>query len=229
MPITIQDDMVEAALLLPEDQGKRFIAGLVLYGSVGIEPSESEPWFPMFVLCKDRIEMSTKAHEKGKRMAQARYGKKEQVDEPTADNTQASCTDENKHNAQATTSRMLGDTQASCTDSNKQHPKKEIEKEIENKKKEIKRKKKSAPPTVEEVAAYVAEHNYAYVDPETFVSYYASQGWKKANGQPLSDWKIACSGWNSRARNRGEPEVRSTASRAPMPDKYAAFSGEVTS
>ena len=88
---------------------------------------------------------------------------------------------------------------------------------------------KNHKPTVEEVAAYVAEHGLAHVNPETFVSYYASQNWKKANGQALSDWKIACSGWNSRARNRGEPQVKARDTASSLGGKYAAYSGEATS
>jgi hypothetical protein len=47
------------------------------------------------------------------------------------------------------------------------------------------------PPTVDEIRAYVTEKGYTF-DPETFHAYYDSQGWKKANGQPVSSWKGCC-------------------------------------
>ena len=228
--------MYEAAAMMTKNQGSEFLLALLHYGFTGEEPTGKHPWLPTFIACKSRIDMSKRARERAQNMANARYAKHDDTSKQPAEkpnDAQAECTSSvHEHDAQAecTSSVHEHDAQAECTSSvHEQHPEIEYENEIENKKKKIIKKKKSAPPTVEEVAAYVSEHNFTHVDPETFVSYYASQGWKKANGQALSDWKIACSGWNSRAKTRGEPEVRSTASRAPMPDKYAAFSGEATS
>ncbi len=53
------------------------------------------------------------------------------------------------------------------------------------------------PPTVEEVRAYCQERGNT-VDPEQFVAYYGSQKWRKANGQPLSDWRKAIVTWEKR-------------------------------
>jgi hypothetical protein len=52
-------------------------------------------------------------------------------------------------------------------------------------------RKRFKPPTLEEVRAYVEEKGYTF-DPEAFHAYYDSQGWKKANGQPVSSWKGCC-------------------------------------
>ncbi|MBS5866219.1 MAG: hypothetical protein KIC37_07715 [Coriobacteriaceae bacterium] len=212
MPVLIQDDMLEAASMMTKKQGGEFLLALLRYGYTGEEPEGKHSWLPTFATCKSRIDMSKRARERAQNMANARYSKR--------DDAQAECTSSvHKH-----------DAQAECTSSVPvQHPEIEYENEIENKKKKIIKKKKSAPPTVEEVAAYVAEHNFTHVDPETFVAYYASQGWKKANGQALSDWKIACSGWNSRAKTRGEPQVKARNTASSLGGKYAAYSGEVAS
>ncbi|WP_298578734.1 hypothetical protein [uncultured Olegusella sp.] len=224
MPVLIQDDMYEAAAMMTKKQGSEFLLALLHYGFTGEEPTGKCPWLPTFIACKNRIDMSKRARERAQNMANARYSKREDTDKQPVNkpaDAQAECTS-NMHEQ---------DAQAECTSNmHEQHP--EIEYEYENnksKKKEIKRKKKENPPTVEEVAAYVAEHNFTHVDPETFVSYYASQGWKKANGQALSDWKIACSGWNSRARNRGEPQVKARDTASSLGGKYAAYSEEATS
>lgn len=75
-------------------------------------------------------------------------------------------------------------------------------KRIENRDKEIKRESRHfAPPTVEEVSDYIFEKGYSF-DPEAFVAYYASQNWKKANGQPLSNWQKACVTWEARETER---------------------------
>lgn len=62
------------------------------------------------------------------------------------------------------------------------------------------------PPTLEEVDQYIFENGYA-VDAEQFISYYESQKWKKANGQPLSDWQAAVRYWE-RSRKEKKPQNR---------------------
>lgn len=57
--------------------------------------------------------------------------------------------------------------------------------------------KRFTPPTLEEVKAYCQERKNG-VDPEHFIDYYASQGWKKANGQPLKDWKAGVRQWEQK-------------------------------
>lgn len=69
----------------------------------------------------------------------------------------------------------------------------EKEKDIE---KEIEKRKRFTPPSVEEVGAYVDEKQY-HVDPEAFVDFYASKGWKVGN-QSMKDWKAAVRTWNKR-------------------------------
>lgn len=51
-----------------------------------------------------------------------------------------------------------------------------------------------SPPTVEEVHAYCKEKGYA-VDPQRFVDYYTSNGWKVGKN-PMKDWKAAVRTWN---------------------------------
>lgn len=52
------------------------------------------------------------------------------------------------------------------------------------------------PPSVEEVAEYVNEKGYHF-DPEQFVSFYSSKGWK-VGSQPMKDWHAACVTWEGR-------------------------------
>lgn len=67
------------------------------------------------------------------------------------------------------------------------------------------------PPTAEEVAAYFGA-NCLNGDPQAFFDFYASQGWRKSNGMPISDWKPQARQWHRRqreldaeARSRGKP------------------------
>lgn len=66
------------------------------------------------------------------------------------------------------------------------------EKESDIEKESMKRKRFSAP-TVEEVAAYCRERGNA-VDPQHFVDYYTSNGWKVGKN-PMKDWKAAVRTW----------------------------------
>ena len=66
----------------------------------------------------------------------------------------------------------------------------------------IDKEKRFTPPSVGEVGAYVDEKQYN-VDPEAFVDFYASKGWKVGN-QPMKDWKAAVRTWNK--RHTQEPE-----------------------
>ena len=75
MPVTIQDDMLEAAEMLGEDESTRYIAAIVRYGIAGIIPNREEPWYPLFVL-----EMSAKAMNHGRELAKQRWSKKSHVD-----------------------------------------------------------------------------------------------------------------------------------------------------
>ena len=57
------------------------------------------------------------------------------------------------------------------------------------------------PPTPEEVQAYCDERGNG-LNAERFCDYYAAQGWKLSNGQPLRDWKAAVRTWESREKDR---------------------------
>lgn len=54
------------------------------------------------------------------------------------------------------------------------------------------------PPTIDEVKAYVQEKKL-HVDPERFVSFYASKNWYVGKNK-MVDWKAAIRGWSSRER-----------------------------
>ncbi|MDD7260781.1 MAG: hypothetical protein PUH34_11355 [Eubacteriales bacterium] len=53
-----------------------------------------------------------------------------------------------------------------------------------------------SPPSVEDVAAFCQEKGYM-IDPERFVDYYSSNGWKVGKN-PMRDWKAAVRAWSRR-------------------------------
>lgn len=58
------------------------------------------------------------------------------------------------------------------------------------------KRKAFVPPTVEEVRTYCQERGNA-VDPEQFVDFYASKGWK-VGSQAMKDWKACVRTWEKR-------------------------------
>ncbi|MBU5626503.1 hypothetical protein KQI82_06165 [Oscillibacter sp. MSJ-2] len=58
-----------------------------------------------------------------------------------------------------------------------------------------KKKPLFSPPTAEEAKAYCAQYG---IEAERFVDYYAAQGWKLSNGNPMKDWRAAVRNWAHR-------------------------------
>lgn len=68
-----------------------------------------------------------------------------------------------------------------------------------------KKNERFVPPTVAEVRQYIDEMGYS-IDPFDFCDYYRSQKWRKANGQPVADWKACVRTWERNRKNREEPQ-----------------------
>lgn len=60
------------------------------------------------------------------------------------------------------------------------------------------------PPTPDDVRAYAQEMRWstAQFDPERFVDFYASKGWR-VGSQPMRDWRAAARNWAARERSDG--------------------------
>lgn len=87
-----------------------------------------------------------------------------------------------------------------CANTNTITKTKTITNTITNLKEEIKEENAAKPPrtmkkpTIEEVRAYIKEKGYDF-DPEHFVSYYESNGWKVGRNT-MKSWRAACATWN---------------------------------
>lgn len=93
----------------------------------------------------------------------------------------------------------------------------EVEEEVEGEKRgvgreEPKRKNRAdkpptctrfSPPSVEQVREYCRERQLQGVDPERFVDYYQSNGWKIGKN-PMKDWKAAARNWSRKEQDRTE-------------------------
>ena len=63
-------------------------------------------------------------------------------------------------------------------------------------------KARFTPPDLDAVKAYAAEMGWTrdQLDPQRFVDFYASKGWR-VGSQPMKDWRAAARGWVSRDRS----------------------------
>ena len=89
---------------------------------------------------------------------------------------------------------------------------KEVEREVESERENdsytpptpSSRGKRFSPPTVDEVREYCQSRSNG-IDPEAFVAFYASKGWKVGR-TPMKDWKQAVITWEKRRKQEGEEE-----------------------
>lgn len=120
MGMVIHDDFWAACQAMPEKQRAPFLYALVEYRFEKKEPKGSPPWLPTFIAFKQRIDMGDEASERGRKMAQARWGKqKAQASAEQDANADA------QHNAQAYAAAY---TQAYAQASN--NPDAEVEDEL---------------------------------------------------------------------------------------------------
>lgn len=221
MSVNVQDDFWDAAQYMPDDQAREFVYAIVRFGMTGEEPEPFEPWYPTFVACKGRVELSVAKQRKARGMAEARWQGRDGKDEDAAPD-QASCTGDAKHDARGDASTMHDGDQASCTGDAKHRPENESEKESE-KEKEMKGARRArarfSPPSADDVSAYAAERGLD-IDAAAFVDFYAAKGWNVGTS-PMRDWRAAVRNWCRRDGGRGRPGPSGQAPRGAVRDEYA--------
>ena len=223
MSVNVQDDFWDAAQYMPDDQAREFVYALVRFGMTGEEPEPFEPWYPTFVACKGRVELSVAKQRKARGMAEARWQGRDGKDADAAPD-QAGCTDDAKHDARDEASTMHDGGQASCTGDAKHRPEKESESEKESEKeKEMKGARRArarfSPPSADDVSAYAAERGLD-IDAAAFVDFYAAKGWKVGTS-PMRDWRAAVRNWCRRDGGRGRVGPSGQAPRGAVRDEYA--------
>ena len=101
--MVIHDDFWRAAQSMPRRQRPAFIYAVCAYAFDGTEPEGAPAWLPTFEVVRDRISMSTRASERGRMMANARWHK------PAAETAPHDATADAQAHAQA---HAGGDAQA---------------------------------------------------------------------------------------------------------------------
>lgn len=78
------------------------------------------------------------------------------------------------------------------------------------------------PPTTEEIQAYCTEKHYN-VNPEHFIDYYESNGWKVGRNS-MKDWKAAVRNWDRRDKENQPKGYNSDYEREPDQKKERSYS-----
>ena len=97
----------------------------------------------------------------------------------------------------------------------------EIDKEKETDKEEKKTKKTTtrfAPPTLEELTAFISENHYK-VNPEKFLDYYNANGWMVGKTK-MKDWKATVRNWDRRERENPTPKQYSYQNKGQVQQKF---------
>lgn len=164
--------MFESFYIAAQDMGTedrvKFYEAIMTYGFYGEEPKLSGMVKTVFTAIKPVIERSRQMRESGRKGGRPRKNE-EMVKTPLL-------------------SPLLTERKG-----------KEKEKDMEMDKdmdKERKRGTRFAPPTVDDVRDYCTERGNG-VDPQRFVDFYQSKGWKVGNNT-MKDWKAAVRTWEQR-------------------------------
>lgn len=158
---------------LPDDIRVQAYDAICRYALLGEEPDCGGVVRTVFKLVKPQIDANNKRREAGRKGGQAYR----------------------KHDASTEEAK----TRRQEANVSKQEPK-EKEKVKVKEKENVKESKRFAPPSLEEVAGYCFDRNNS-VDPQRFVDFYSSKGWKVGNS-PMKDWKAAVRTWERREDKR---------------------------
>ena len=169
-----------ATRMMTDDQRLQFYDAIIEYGILNEEPHLDGLMLSAFELVRPGIDKSIDIRERGRKGGIA---KGENYKE--------------KDNSYIANPKVLNSKSDSAKNEGKGREEKGREKEEEGIRKEEKKEKgRFTPPTIEDVTAYCFERGNN-VDPQRFIDFYQSKGWKIGNAS-MKDWKAAVRTWEQR-------------------------------
>lgn len=179
-------DWIEQTAALSDAERGRLFISILEYARSGLLPDGSgreSLLFPVFKSIIDRdAETSANNAENGAKGGRGNKAKKANESEKSE------------------TKRIEANESEEKPTKDIRHKTKDEDKDKDKREEAIASKRKSAvrfiPPTIDEVEAYCQERGNG-VDPERFVDFYASKGWRVGK-EPMKDWKAAVRTWERR-------------------------------
>ena len=179
------ESFADAFRELDPDTFKEVVLAVCDYAMKDEEPDVNGIAKAMFTLVKPNLDANNRRYENGKKGAEfgALGGRPKKGKKP-------------QENPIGVTEGLEAETPNVYVDVN-------VNEDI--KEKQVKRKaERFSAPTIEEVKEYCEERNNT-VDPERFIDFYKSVGWKVGN-KPMKDWRAAVRTWEKR---NDQPRARS--------------------
>lgn len=173
---------------LPDDIRVQAYDAICKYALFGEEPDCGGVVRTVYKLVKPQIDANNKRREAGRKGGQANGKQAVSKTEAKASTPEASESNEEPKE--------------------KDKVKDKVKVKDKDKEREARR---FAPPSLEEVAGYCFDRNND-VDPQRFIDFYSSKGWKVGN-QPMKDWKAAVRTWEGRNKKTAQekPVVKKNA------------------
>jgi len=230
MSFTFFDKFADACSFLRDSDRALMFAAICEYGAYGEEPNLPYPLDAMFASFREDIDNSKQQRERGNRGGRPRKTAQKPVSETTENQVSetaetglqkpAKPVSENQENQFSETSetgsakpqkpvsenpenQVCETSETRVSENAKPKPNQTKLNQTKPKGERGARKPARRPPTPEEVAEYV-EANGLSVDATRFCDYFAAQGWRLANGNPMRDWHAAARNWSRREAPKPE-------------------------
>lgn len=212
-------EYLEEMELLSDEEFGRLCRALLTYSSTGeapaLEGAERYQW-KRVQMQEDRYresynETSKTLSEAGKRGAAKRWGAQSNDNPATDSDSQAIAPNSRAIgviNTPLASNGENGNTETETNTDTETNNSPSIDGRVNNT-----RAKRFAPPTLEEVSAYRDEIG-SNVEPQSFLDYYASNGWKVGKN-PMRDWKATFRNWTRKETPKSQSPPKQWPSATP--------------
>lgn len=177
---------------LPDEEAGRLYKAISKYALDGVETPLEGVVSGYFKLIKPQLDANIAKYENGTKGGRPRKNQTETKTEANENQTETKTEPEENQTetkAEANQKAIKNDKYIM------------INKECKNE--EGSKKKRFTPPTLEELKEFIKANNL-HIDPERFLDYYQSNGWKVGKN-PMKDWKATARNW-SRKDKKEEPK-----------------------
>lgn len=199
----LYDSWGELITNLPDDMAGALIKSVISYAIDGEERDTDDPAIKaMFAMIKAKLDEDAAAYEEaikqrseaGKKAMAKRWGNNATKDNGVITKDNGVITDDN--GVKQSVTKITVSESVSVSESESVSENENVNVSPTEKKK--RGRTPFTPPSVDEVRAYCLERGNN-VDPETFVDFYSSKGWRVGNN-PMKDWRASVRTWEKRDR-----------------------------
>lgn len=185
---TVFEKFGDVCAELEESDRKELIYAINMYGMFGVEVELPYMLKALFISLKEDIDNSKAMRARGSkggrpkgkpRVSESEKPEVSEDDEPVVSESCEPMVSDDSENSES-------QTNPNQSKPNQSKPK----------------VRRFTPPSVDEVREYCSEKGYTF-DPEAFVAFYESKGWKVGRN-PMKSWQAACTTWQKRQGERME-------------------------